>query len=60
MQVLPRFHGHGPVEDWIFVEADDADVCNEHAAEWAEFLDRDVTSVLTDEQAGLLIANEYS
>ncbi len=60
MQVLPRFHAHGSVEDWILVEADDADAFDEHVPEWAEFLDRDVTSVLIDEQAGLWIANKYS
>ena len=37
-----------------------ADACDEHAVEWGESLDRDVTSVLIDEQVGLLIANEYS
>lgn len=42
------------------MEAADADACDEHAVEWAESLDRDLASVLIDEQAGLLIANEYS
>ena len=42
------------------MEVDDADACDEHVAEWAEFLDRHVTSVLIDEQAGLVIANGYS
>ena len=31
-----------------------------HAAEWAECLDWEVTPVLTDEQAGPLIAKAYS
>ena len=34
--------------------------CYEHAAEWAECLDWEVTPVLTDEQAGPLIAKAYS
>ena len=55
-----RFHAPGSVEGWILVEADDADACYEHAAEWAECLDWDVTPVLTDEQAGPLIAKAYS
>ena len=48
-----RLHGPGSVEGWILVEADSADACYEHAAEWAECLDWEVTPVLTDEQAGL-------
>ena len=55
-----RFHAPGSVEGWILVEADDADACYEHAAEWAECLDWDVTPVLSDEQAGPLIAKAYS
>ena len=55
-----RLHGPGSVEGWILVEADSADACYEHAAEWAECLDWEVTPVLTDEQAGPLIAKAYS
>lgn len=55
-----RFHGPGSVEGWILVEADNADACYEHAAEWAECLDWSVTPVLMDEQAGPLIAKAYS
>lgn len=55
-----RFHGPGSVEGWILVEADSADACYEHAAEWAECLDWEVTPVLTDDQAGPLIAKAYS
>ena len=55
-----RFHGPGSVEGWIIVEADSADACYEHAAEWAEYLDWEVTPVLTDEQAGPLIAKAYN
>ena len=55
-----RLHGPGSVEGWILVEADNADACYEHAAEWAECLDWEVTPVLTDEQAGPLIAKAYS
>ena len=55
-----RFHGPGSVEGWILVEADNADACYEHAAEWAECLDWEVTPVLSDEQAGPLIAKAYS
>ena len=55
-----RFHGPGSVEGWILVEADSADACYEHAAEWAECLDWELTPVLTDDQAGPLIAKAYS
>ena len=55
-----RLHAPGSVEGWILVEADNADACYEHAAEWAECLDWEVTPVLTDEQAGPLIAKAYS
>jgi len=47
-------------DGWILVEADNADACYEHAAEWAECLDWEVTPVLSDEQAGPLIAKAYS
>ena len=57
---MKRFHGPGSVEGWILVEADDADACYEHAAEWAECLDWEVTPVLSDEQAGTLMAKIYS
>ena len=33
-----RWHALGSVEGWILVEADNADACYEHAAEWAEAL----------------------
>ena len=55
-----RFHAPGSVQGWIIVETDDAGVCYEHAAEWAEFLDWNVTPVFTDDQAGPLIAKVYS
>lgn len=55
-----RFHAPGSVEGWILVETDDAAVCYEHAAEWAEYLDWKVTPVFTDEQAGPLIGKVYS
>ena len=38
-QSWKRFHGPGSVEGWILVEAENADACYEHAAEWAECLD---------------------
>ena len=55
-----RFHGPGSVEGWILVEADSADACYEHAAEWAECLDWEVTPVLSDEQAGPIMAKVYN
>ena len=55
-----RWHAPGSVEGWILVEADNADACYEHAAEWAECLDWEVTPVLSDEQAGPLIAKAYT
>ena len=51
-----RWHAPGSVEGWILVEADNADACYEHAAEWAECLDWEATPVMSDEQAGPLIA----
>ena len=48
------------MEGWILVEAENADACYEHAAEWAECLDWEVTPVLTDEQAGPLMAKIYT
>ena len=55
-----RFHAPGSVEGWILVEADNANACYEHAAEWAECLNWDVTPVLTDEEAAPLMAKAYS
>ena len=55
-----RFHAPGSLKGWILVEADCADACYEHAAEWAECLNWDVTPVLTDEEAGPLMAKLYS
>jgi len=48
------------VEGWILVEAENADACYEHAAEWAECLDWEVTPVLSDEEAGPFMAKIYS
>ena len=50
----------GSLGGWILVESEDAGVCYEHAAEWAEFLNWEVTPVFSDEQAGPLIAKVYS
>ena len=55
-----RFHAPGSVEGWILVEADNANACYEHAAEWAESLNWEVTPVLTDEEAGPLMAKAYN
>ncbi len=55
-----RYHAPGSVQGWILVETDDAGVCYEHAAEWAECLDWTVTPVFTDEQAGPLMGKVYS
>ena len=55
-----RFHGPGSVEGWLLVESDNADACYEHAAEWAECLNWEVTPVLTDDQAGSFMAKVYS
>ena len=41
-----RFHGPGSLKGWILVEADNADACYEHAAEWAEIMDWEVTPVV--------------
>ena len=60
MQVLEALARTGSVECWILVEADNADACCEHAAEWAQCLDWEVTPVLPDEQTGPLIAKAYS
>jgi len=42
------------------VETDNPGDLYEHAAEWAEYLDWEVTPVFTDEQAGPLIAKVYT
>ena len=55
-----RFHAPGSLEGWLLVEADDASACYEHAAEWGEFLHMEVTPVLSDEEAGPLIAKFYA
>jgi len=55
-----RLHGPGSVEVWILNDADNADAYCEHAAEWAGYLDWQVTPVLTHEQAGPLIAKACS
>ena len=60
MQVLEALARTGFRRGLDLVEADNADACYEHAAEWAECLDWEVTPVLSDEQAGPLIAKAYS
>ena len=55
-----RFHAPGSVEGWILVKAANANACYEHAAEWAECLDWEVTPVLSDEEAGPFMAKIYS
>ena len=55
-----RFHAPGSLEGWLLVEADDASACYEFAAEWGEFLHMEVTPVLSDEEAGPLIAKFYA
>ena len=55
-----RYHAPGSVNGWIILETDDISAVYRHAAEWAECLDWEVTPVLTDEQAGPLIAKAYS
>ncbi|HJN35396.1 MAG: DUF3303 domain-containing protein [Prochlorococcus sp.] len=60
MKSWQRFHAPGSIEGWILVETDNPGDLYEHAAEWAEYLDWEVTPVFTDEQAGPLIAKVYT
>ncbi len=58
--MVERYHGPGSLEGWIVVETDDQTALYEHAAEWAEYMEWETIPVLTDEQAGPLVAKIYS
>ena len=52
--MLGRHNAPGSLEGWILIKVEDTKALYEHAAEWAEFLDWETTSVFTDEEAGYI------
>ena len=54
-----RYHAPGSVNGWIVIEADNIECLYEHGAEWAQFIDWNVTPVLGDDQAGPIVAKVF-
>ena len=54
-----RYHAPGSLNGWIVIEADNIECLYEHSAEWAQFLEWEVTPVLGDAEAGPIVAKVF-
>ena len=59
LTVVGRWHAPGSSRGWLVVDADDIAPVAEHAAEWADYLEIEVTPVVEDEVAGQAMAKVY-
>ena len=50
--LLGRFHAPGSVKGWLIAESEEPTTIYEHASEWAELLNWEVSPVFRDEDAG--------
>ena len=53
-KMIGRYHGPGSQKGWIIVETDNLHGLYEHASEWSELLEWNITPVLTDQEAGMI------
>ena len=59
LKMIGRWHAPGSVCGWLLVESDDLKGVYEHAAEWANYLDFQVTPVVEDTEAAKGMAKVY-
>ena len=59
-KMIGRWHAPGSQSGWIIVETASLAGLYEHASEWADMLDWEVTPVLTDEEAGAICAKVWA
>ena len=58
--MIGSYHGPSSLEGWIvFLKTDNPEAIYQDAAEWDEFLNWETTPLLTDEEAGPMIAKVY-
>lgn len=59
VRLIGRWHAPGSVMGWAILEADDVKGVYQHAAEWANHLELQVTPVLEDAEAGEALSRVY-
>ena len=57
--LVGRFHAPGSGHGWLVAETNDVKTIYEHASEWGELLNWNITPVLNDEQAGMVSAKVW-
>lgn len=55
-KMIGRWHAPGSQKGWIIIETDNVAGLYEHASEWADLLDWEVTPVIPDAEAGPICA----
>ena len=58
--MIGRYHVPGSLQGRIVLKTDDPKAIYQHAVEWAEFLNWEITPIFTDEEAGPIVAKIYS
>ena len=59
LQTIGRWHVPGSAQGFLLVEGDDEVALAQHAAEWANLLEVQMTPVIEDEAAGAALAKVY-
>jgi len=57
--MIGRWHAPGSVRGWLLVEANDPKPLYEHAAQWANLLDVQVTPIVEDNEAAQALSKVY-
>jgi hypothetical protein len=59
LKMIGRWHAPGSGYGWALAEGDDATAVAQHVAEWANYLDIQVTPVIEDSEAAAALSKAY-
>jgi hypothetical protein len=59
LELVGRWHAPGSAYGWALVEGNDTTALAQHMAEWANYLEMQVTPVIEDAEAGAGMSKAY-
>ncbi len=59
LKLLGRWHAPGSGYGWLLVEGNDTTALAQHMAEWANYLELQITPVIDDAEAGAGLSKAY-
>lgn len=59
LKAIGRWHAPGSGYGWLLVEGNDNIALAQHAAEWANYLELQITPVIEDEEAAKALSKAY-